>query len=174
MSVLKNIELINFRKKSYMFMSIDNNKQPKRIKIVPDDHHAEIVGKTKDLNQFFLTTPFTARHPETMKSCEYLALFIWEKDGTFKEAIIDNLGPREELDEEEYEKKLKNRIELLGKITITEIEIAPFEIEKFGLKFGLIYSSETFDGDDEPYETVILHPGNYMAFYPPWDGEYDT
>ena len=147
---------------------------PKRIKIVPDDYHADMVGKTKDLRQFFVTTPFTASHPETKKSCEFISVFIWEKDGRFKEAIIDNLGPRADLDEEERRRKYDNRIKDLGEIIITTIDVAPFEVERFGLKFGLIYSSTLFDGEDEPYESVNLHPGDYMSFYPPWDGDYDT
>jgi len=147
---------------------------PERIKMIPDDHHADVVGKTKDQRQFFVTTPFTPFHPETKKSCEYIAVFIWSKDGTFKEAIIDDLGPREDLDEQESRKKYENRIKELGEITITTIDVAPFEIERFGIKFGLIYSSTLFDGEDEPYESVNLYPGDYMSFYPPWEGDYDT
>ena len=37
--------------------------------------------------------------------------------------------------------------------------------------FGLIPRSP--EGDDEGW-WVEMHPGNYMAFHEPWDGDYDT
>jgi hypothetical protein len=145
---------------------------PKRIKIVPDDYHSKFVGTTADLKQFFITTPFTSFHPETKKSCEFIAVFIWEKDGSFKEASIDNLGPRDQLNNEERKKIFINRIKELGKIKQSTIEIEPFQVERFDLTFGLIYSRSEING--HKHETVELHPGNFMAFYPPWEGDYDT
>lgn len=145
---------------------------PKRIKIIPDDYHAEFVGKTSDLKQFFITTPFTSFHPKTKMSCEFIAVFIWEKDGSFLEARIDNLGSREELDINERKKIFASRIKELGKIKQSTIEIEPFQVERFDMNFGLIYSRSEMNG--HKYETIELHPGNFMAFYPPWEGGYDT
>jgi len=138
--------------------------KPNRFKIVPDDYHARIVGKKENDEQFFITNPFGKN--------EYLAVFIWNKDGSFKEAKIDNLGPRDKLDEKVELEFYKKRLSELGKIRSTTIEVEPFEVERFDEKFGLIYSS--YEDDGNLYETVELYPGNYMAFYPPWEGDYDT
>ena len=52
-----------------------------------------------------------------------------------------------------------------------DINIAPFSHEAYGTTFGLI--AQPPEEEDEDW-TVIAEPGNYMAFYPPWDGDYDT
>jgi hypothetical protein len=56
----------------------------------------------------------------------------------------------------------------LGQVHLAPIEVAPFRVEYFGTEFGLIYTRF------EESEWVELHPGNYVAFTPPWDGGYDT
>jgi hypothetical protein len=66
----------------------------------------------------------------------------------------------------------KKRLDDLGDIEFDRIEIAPFSIEKFGITFGLI-PNELEDEDD--MLSISLMPGDYMAFYEPWDsGDYDT
>jgi hypothetical protein len=45
-------------------------------------------------------------------------------------------------------------------------------LDRFGTTFGLVVLAP--DYEDDGY-AVELHPGNYMAFFEPWDsGEYDT
>ncbi len=53
-------------------------------------------------------------------------------------------------------------------LTIRTIDVAPFSVERDGIAFGLIYRRT------EGSEYVEVLPGNYMAFYPPWNGDYDT
>ncbi|HZW08248.1 MAG TPA: hypothetical protein VFF65_14080, partial [Phycisphaerales bacterium] len=52
-----------------------------------------------------------------------------------------------------------------------DIVVRPFRLERFGIEFGLIPRPPEQKGDDW---AVILEPGNCMAFFPPWDGGYDT
>lgn len=60
----------------------------------------------------------------------------------------------------------------LGKITYDRIEVCRFSIERFGTQFGLIACEVE---DDPGVWTVELQPGNYIAFWEPWDsGVYDT
>jgi hypothetical protein len=64
------------------------------------------------------------------------------------------------------------RLKDLGEISYGRIEIAPFSVHRFGIEFGLIVRAPE---DDEDLLTVTMEPGNYMAFFEPWDsGEYDT
>ena len=135
--------------------------------MVPDDYHTKYVGKTENGEQFFLTTPFIAGGDE------FVALFIWYRDGIFKEAIIDNLGPRTTMDEVERTRIFKKRLDDLGDYKLSVIDVEPFEIEKFNTKFGLFYKKVYFE-DDEPYECIEFHPGDFISFYPPWEGDYDT
>ena len=54
------------------------------------------------------------------------------------------------------------------------IHFQPFEIERNGTKFGMIARAPEDASEGESW-WVELEPGNYMAFYEPWDsGEYDT
>jgi hypothetical protein len=64
------------------------------------------------------------------------------------------------------------RLRELGPVIFDRIEIAPFAIERFGVAFGLIVREP--EGSDDLW-TVSVEPGDYMAFFAPWDsGGYDT
>jgi hypothetical protein len=146
-------------------------KLPELIAIDHDDYHAEFVGKTADGKQFFLTTPFDAATP-TKPGNEFVALFLFDKNGNLIEALIDEFGPRNNMDTDARDALCQKRLDDLGDIEFDRIEIAPFSIEKFGITFGLI-PNEPEDEDDEL--SISLEPGDYMAFYAPWDsGDYLT
>lgn len=146
-------------------------KLPKLIAIDHDDYHAEFVGKTADGKQFFLTEPFDSETP-TKPGNEFVALYLFDKEGNLLEALIDEFGPRDKMDRNARDALCQKRLADLGEIEFGRIEIAPFSIEKFGITFGLI-PLEPEDEDDEL--SITLEPGNYMAFYEPWDsGDYLT
>ena len=136
---------------------------PDLIAIDHDDYHAEHIGRTADGRQFFLTTPFVSGN-------EFVALYLFDEAGKLLDAIIDEFGPRATMDKEVRDGTYEQRLQELGNVTFERIEIAPFAVERFGTTFGLIP-----DWDEEDSLSVILQPGNYMAFYEPWDnGDYDT
>ena len=66
---------------------------------------------------------------------------------------------------------LAQRLAELGDASFESIEVKPFAIERNGVTFGLIIQEP--EEEDEPW-SVIAEPGNYMAFFPPWKGDYDT
>jgi hypothetical protein len=148
---------------------------PDKIRINHDDYHAEFVGHTSDGRQFFLTNPFVPALGDN-PGREFLALYIFDPDGNLLEAKIDDLGMREDkisppgnkLNLDFTSALIQNCLGELGKVSFCDIIIAPFRVEKFGIEFGLI--------EDVPEETdefwFTVEPGNYMAFYPPYDGEY--
>ena len=146
-------------------------KPPKRIAIDHDEYLAEYVGRTRDGKQFFLTIPLEpARNGKEGR--EFLALLLFDAKGKLLEAKIDDLGPRATLD---HEKRVALRDQRLGELdgpSFERIEIAPFSIDRFGIAFGLIPREPE---DDDDTWAVELQPGNFMAFFPPWDsGIYDT
>jgi hypothetical protein len=147
------------------------NDGPERVAIDHDDHHAEFIGSLADGRQFFLTTPFepaTATHP----GCEYVALFLFSAEGYFAKARIETLGPRNEMNLERAHFVHDTLLESLGDVTYGRIEVAPFSVEHEGVKFGLILREPE---DQEDVWAVEMQPGNYMAFFEPWDrGDYDT
>jgi hypothetical protein len=147
------------------------NNQPKLIAINHDDYHAEHIGRTHDGRQFILTTPFNPATGENPGS-EFVALYTFEPSGQLIEAKIDNLGPRSSVDEDARRAIYAERLASLGDVSFERVEVAPFSVERFNLTFGLI--ARPPEEDDDVW-AVEMQPGNYMAFFEPWDsGEYDT
>ncbi len=138
---------------------------PDTFPIVHDDYHADRIGKLPDGSQFFVTEPFCPAGDDT-PGAEYLAVFLFEADGKFREARIDDLGPRATMDSDAAVKRLEFRMNELGGASFCDIEVSPFSIQHDGTEFGFIPEAETGG--------IELQPGNSMAFFPPWDGYYDT
>ena len=147
-------------------------RPPELVAINHDDYHAEHIGQTADGRQFFLTTPFVPAFGDSEPGCELVALYLFDAEGGLLEAKIDSLGPRDTMDDETREAIRDRYLTDLGEVTFERIEVRPFAIERFGMQFGLIASE--VEGDPGVW-TVELLPGNYMAFWEPWDsGDYDT
>lgn len=150
--------------------------RPDRVAINPDEGRAEHVGRLADGRQFFLTTPMLCPLDGVEVVRQFLALYLFEASGKFLEARIDDFGPRETMDEKAWRVLYMKRLRELGRVKFTRIVVEPFAVERFGATFGLIARDLGEDGDEglEGW-TVEVMPGNYMAFFAPWDsGEYDT
>jgi len=146
-------------------------EKPEKIAINHDNYSAKHIGRTKDGLQFFLTTPFEPAFPNT-KGCEYIALFKFDLDGNLVDAKIDTIGPRGSYNEEERRQKYLSHLYELGEVKYQRIEVKPFSIKHNNVDIGLIIREPV---DDDDIFAVELLPGNYMAFFEPWDsGEYDT
>jgi hypothetical protein len=144
--------------------------RPEVIAIEPDDYAAKYVGRTEDNRQFILTTPFEPAVGGP--GAEFLALYLFDGAGELIEAKIENLGPRATMDEERREQLRDEWLEELGDVSIERVEVTPFSVKRFGTEFGLIVR-EPEEADD--VWAVEMQPGNYMAFFEPWDsGEYNT
>ena len=98
-------------------------------------------------------------------------MFTFDANGKLLNAQIDSLGPRKSLDQAAASKLHDERLASLDSPQFTDIRIAPFKTVHDGVEFGLI-PRDCEGGDDVP--SIELQPGNYMAFFDPWDGYYDT
>jgi hypothetical protein len=146
-------------------------RAPTLIAIDHDDYHATHVGRTADGRQFFLTTPFVAESSDSAGR-EFIALYLFDKQGALIEARIDDLGPRATLDSAAADRQFEKRFSELGTVQFGRIEIQPFTVTRFATPFGLVARSPETPEDDW---WVTVEPGNFMAFHEPWDsGEYDT
>lgn len=147
------------------------NERPEKIAIEHDDYHARHIGRTGDGRQFFLTTPFEPAY-RNREGCEYIALFLFDLDGNLIESRVDTLGPRATLDADACREKYDSRLNELGEVDFQRIEVKPFAINHNGVEMGLIVREPE---EEEDEWAVELQPGNYMAFFEPWDsGVYDT
>ena len=142
-----------------------------KVAIEPDDHAAKYVGWTAAGQQFFLTTPFQPA-VEGSRGGEYLALYLFDADGRLSEHRIVDLGARETLDPAAAQAQLQAMFESLGPVEYRRIAVFPFAVDHDGVEFGLVLREPEDEEDDAAVEA---QPGNYMAFFEPWDsGEYDT
>jgi hypothetical protein len=143
---------------------------PARIPIAHDDHHASRIGRLKNGRQFFVSTPFIpALGSEAGR--EFVAVYLFDAAGALLEARIDDLGVRCAVDDAAARALLEKRVAELGVLSYGDIEVEPFSVQRFGMTFGLIPRPPDDDDDDW---SVEMHPGNYMAFFEPWEGDYDT
>jgi len=148
-----------------------SDEAPSLIAIDADDYHARHVGHTSDGRQFFLTTPFEPAIGGHA-GCEYVALYTFDMKGRLLDSQIESFGPRATAKGEEISAHYDAMLASLGKVTLGRIEVAPFKIDRFGTAFGLVLREPE---DEEDVWAVEVQPGNYMAFFEPWDsGEYDT
>ena len=144
---------------------------PKLVAINHDDYHAKHIGTLPDGRQFFLTTPFEPSSGDN-PGCEYAALFLFSVEGDFLGAKIESFGARKDLDGEHAQSVYDGLLKSLGAVTYRRIEVAPFSVEYEGTQIGLILREPE---DDDDVWAVELLPGNFMAFFEPWDsGDYDT
>jgi len=146
---------------------------PKTIALNHDEYQAEHVGRLADGRQFFLTTPFVpAVEVGSATGREFIALYVFDKAGQLQSATIDDFGPRVTLDEVARRIRRDELLASLGPLKYQRIKMAPFRIEMFGVEFGLIPQPPEEPGEDW---SVIVEPGNYICFFPPWtSGDYDT
>lgn len=146
---------------------------PKTVALNHDDYHAEHVGRLADGRQFFLTIPFVpAEGVGTATGREFIALYVFDKAGRLISATIDDLGPRVTLDKPARLARRDALLASLGPLKFQRIKVAPFRVEMFGVEFGFIPRPPEEPGDDW---SVIVEPGNFMCFWPPWTtGDYDT
>lgn len=148
-----------------------NGEAPKLIRINHNEYEAKRIGQIADGRQFFLTNPFVPADRNGDGGNEFIALYIFDADGKLLDAKIDSLGVRKNVDDEHARSVIETHLSELGEFSYGDIIVAPFKIDKFDVEFGLILQAP--EEDDEDWY-VIAEPGNYMCFYSPWDGDYDT
>ncbi|WP_350277075.1 hypothetical protein [Kribbella sp. HUAS MG21] len=141
---------------------------PERFTIVPDDYHVPYAGTAEDGRKFFLSDELF-----TFNSA-YVGLFLWKPDGTFDEVRVDEAGraqgvPPGQAASAGEDELVASRLAELGKYVLEPIEVAPFSVEIDGVTFGWV--GEDYEGT----YSIHIEPGNFIAYYEPWDGlEYDT
>lgn len=145
---------------------------PRFVRINHDDYHAKYVGKTGEGDQFFLTFPFVP-HTDTQPGVDYIALYMFDEFGILKASTIVSEQAQGLKTQTEVGAFVETLLQGLGTHRFADIRVAPFAINHAGQVFGLVFDPGEPD-DDDPYVCVTAEPGDYMAFNPPWDGDYDT
>lgn len=144
-----------------------------RIKRV-ENHHAHHIGRGSDGTQFmaFIVALPLGEQPEhrCVRSRWYAILHRFDPEGRHLGTETTFLGTKEFAHElNGAETRLKRMIRTLGTVKYCDVEVAPFSVRIDGHTFGLVDASTPEGG----YERIDLLP-NGLAFFPPWDGTYET
>jgi len=145
---------------------------PKILPIIrEEDYHTHFVGRTNDGTQFFgyQTFVFPDRMPATdwQKSRkEYVVLYLFDKKGNHQRTNYWYAGTSDQTSDNLTLRKLQEMVDELGEVEYQDIAVKPFRTEIDGIEFGLIPDDET--------QSIELQPSSTIAFFKPWDGEYDT
>lgn len=154
---------------------VSDTGAPDRITIVPDDYHVPFAGTAEDGRLFFLSEElFDAGHAGQDDARQFVGVFFWKADGEFDEVrmdVVDRVegAPPGQAVPAGADELVASRLAELGEYELEPIEVAPFSTEIDGVVFGFI--AQEFEG----MWSVHVEPGNFIAYYEPWDGlEYDT
>lgn len=94
-------------------------------------------------------------------------------DGCLASVTINDFGPRATLDHEARIRRRDALLASLGDYRHAAIRIAPFEVEAWGVTFGLVLNHIEDEGEEQ--WQAVVEPGNCMCSWAPWtDGLYDT
>jgi formate hydrogenlyase regulatory protein HycA len=150
---------------------------PRKIKISrEEDYYTHYIGKTGDGRQFMaligatLPVPLPNDWPNHKKW--YAILHTFDKEGKHIETKAICTGKTADGEDEVVDKARTVRNDMvssLGEISFEDVEAELFSTEVDGFIFGLVDASEPAEG----IERIDLLP-NDLAFFEPWDGEYDT
>lgn len=143
-----------------------------RIKRV-ENHHTHHIGRGSDGTQFMafiVGVPMKQTNRIHHKLKWYAILHRFDPEGRHLGTETTFLGTKEFAHElNGAETRLKRMIRTLGTVKYCDVEVAPFSVRIDGHTFGLVDASTPAEG----YERIDLLP-NGLAFFPPWDGTYET
>ena len=159
------------------FMPADRSQfppgTPKRFTIIPDDYHVPYAGITGGGKQFFLSDELFGGDSAGMTS--FIGLFLWDADGTFESVEVEPVRRPEGIPPMQAvaagpDEAMNLAILKLGDYVLEAIEVEPFAVDIGEVTFGFV---PVDIGEDEV--SVNVQPGDFIAYYEPWDGEdYDT
>ena len=153
---------------------------PARIKIIrEEDFYTDKIGKCKDGRQFmaFVVASLpdgTGPLPHDWRKHKrwHAVLHTFDKFGKHLKSDVWTAGCSADGEDEVIRRartRLSEMLAALGSVKYCDVSVCHFRVEVDGRVFGLVDASVP----DEDYESIHLLP-NDLAFFPPWDGTYDT
>jgi hypothetical protein len=148
---------------------------PGKIRIRREEgYHTHNIGRCKDRTKFMafiVGVPTRGKlRADYRKLRWYAVLHRFDLDGKHLDTKALFLGTKAfayQLNRPEA--KLDELIRALGPVTYGDVEIRLFSVRIEDTVFGLVDASVP----EERYQRIDLVP-NGLAFFPPWDGTYET
>ncbi|HEY6972466.1 MAG TPA: hypothetical protein VJA94_24875 [Candidatus Angelobacter sp.] len=148
---------------------------PAKIKIRREEgYHTHYIGTSEDGTQFMgfvVGVPIRTNIQEIGRKLRwYAVLHCFDSRGNHQGTNASFLATKEFAYQiPDAEPKLVNMIKALGTVQYGDVKVGQFSVEIDGHQFGLIDASVPEEG----YQRIDLVP-NDLAFFPPWDGTYET
>jgi hypothetical protein len=146
---------------------------PDKIRIRREaGYHTSSIGTTKSGDQFmgFIVGVEPGLRKSSKGLSWYAVVHRFDSDGKHLKTDSHFLGTKAWAHElEGADARLSEMIARMGPVKYSDVIVRPFSVEIDGQTFGLIDRSEPTKG----YLRIDLVPNN-LAFFPPWDGFYDT
>lgn len=139
---------------------------PTRFTIVPDDFHVPYAGTAADGRKFFLSEELVT------DGSGWVGLFLWTQDGKFDELFADPVTRPSGLPPgQAYPAGPSALVEKrLGQLGTYRLE--PITVTR--VVRGVTFGWRVRQYDDGEF-AINIEPGDFIAYYAPWDGlEYDT
>src|SRR5258708_16153881 len=147
----------------------------KKLKIRREEgYHTHNIGRYRNGDQFMGFVVAAEPHGRTSSKSGklrwYAVLHRFDSAGRHLATEASYLGLKAwGIEVKNADATLSRMIHGFGPIQYGDIEIEPISVEIDGHTFGLVNSSIPKEG----YSRVDLLPNN-LAFFPPWDGSYET
>lgn len=148
---------------------------PSKIKILrEEEYHTQYIGKYNDEKQFMafiVGVPLDTRVSSIRQKLRwYAVLHRFDSDGNHLGTQAIFLGTKPFVNQlDNAQAKFAEMLAQLGPLTYCDVEVKLFSTRIDGQEFGLVDASVA----EEDYRSVELVP-NGLAFFPPWDGTYET
>ena len=136
-----------------------------------EDYHTHYIGHLADGRQFFGYETFVLPKDASggdwaSRRQEYAVLYLFDQHGTHLATDFWYGGTSAEPRSPGTTQRLEEMIEALGPYEFGDIKVRPFLTMIDNVEFGLVPDLES--------ECISLEPSSTIAFYAPWEGEYDT
>ena len=141
-----------------------------------ENYHTHNIGRYEEDHQFmgFVVASLPMPPPVNWQKVKrwYALLYCFDSAGNYLNAQHECLGTTAEGEKgviKAAQKLLDEWLQALPNRKFGDVAIKLFSLEIDCRRFGLIDVSEP----EDDYERVDLVP-NELAFFPPWEGDYDT
>ena len=151
-----------------------SDRAPERFTIVPDDYHVPYAGTAEDGRKFFLSDELFTVGGGGSSGAAYVGLFLWHADGTFDEVRVHKVPRPGGLPPAQARSAGRKGIVDAELAELGDYVLEPIKVEPFTEKVGGV----TFGWKVGHYGHIVfisILPGDFIAYYAPWDGlDYDT
>ncbi len=161
--------------------ALQDDEIPDRVPIAREEgSHTDTIGTYGDGHQFLAfvvaTLPESSSDDWESQKRWYAVLHRFDAEGRHTGTDAEFFGTTADGEPrvvEQARARLQEWLDALDRRRYEDVAVELFSVEIDGREFGLFDATHEDEEEDAVHVLAELRP-NELAFYPPWDGEYDT